>query len=423
MSHVTIPREPTPSLLRPFIGCNTQELHEAWAAMVRIAEVEHTRSGSWCLAQIEEPAPAQAVQTAPQIKLSAAVRGVGVVDDCDTALAVYFTAAARKEDIRALHDALTKESSPQAAPALEAPAALSDAEIISAQELHYQAKLEAGQETVCTCPSGDGSLRWLCPTHPPERAMPAVPTPELQRMTAGRATYFMERFLREEKLLGPNEQAALRFVISQPDAYRTALHEISATGNLTATGQQFARHLQQIARDALAAAPQAPAAPVGLPWRAVADGIPAWTDDATPRVIAVTADDDFGGVQVHDLRASDFHTDGDGDGAEVARACTHWAYRDDIWPRANGAAPAAPAVDALDAADRECFAIGRAIQRAAGELPVDGEIRIDIENGAGAVYVLEPKHGDWRYIDSGDVLSAQINEAIDAANAAAKGAA
>lgn len=45
----------------------------------------------------------------------------------------------------------------------------------------------------------------------------------------------------------------------QPDAYRTALHEISATGNLTATGQQFARHLQQIARDALAAAPQVPA--------------------------------------------------------------------------------------------------------------------------------------------------------------------
>ena len=45
----------------------------------------------------------------------------------------------------------------------------------------------------------------------------------------------------------------------QPDAYRAALHEISATGNLTATGQQFARHLKQIARDALAAAPHAPA--------------------------------------------------------------------------------------------------------------------------------------------------------------------
>ncbi|WP_250438694.1 hypothetical protein [Delftia tsuruhatensis] len=86
------------------------------------------------------------------------------------------------------------------------------------------------------------------------------------------------------------------------------------------------------------AAPQAPAAPVGLPWRT---GIPPWTDDRSVRVIAVTAQDDFGGVQVHDIRASDFHTDGDGDGAEVARVCTHWAYRDDIWPRADAVAPAA----------------------------------------------------------------------------------
>lgn len=34
------------------------------------------------------------------------------------------------------------------------------------------------------------------------------------KMTAGRAMYFMERFKREEKMLGPNEQAALDFVIS-----------------------------------------------------------------------------------------------------------------------------------------------------------------------------------------------------------------
>lgn len=76
---------------------------------------------------------------------------------------------------------------------------------------------------------------------------------------------------------------------------------------------------------------------------------------------------------------------------------------------------AAPAADVLDAADREFLAIGRAIQRAAGELPADGEIRIDIENGAGTVYVLESEHCDWRYIDSGDVFSAQINAAIDVA--------
>lgn len=33
---------------------------------------------------------------------------------------------------------------------------------------------------------------------------------QIARMTAHRAVFFMERFLREEKLLGPNEQAALR---------------------------------------------------------------------------------------------------------------------------------------------------------------------------------------------------------------------
>ena len=77
--------------------------------------------------------------------------------------------------------------------------------------------------------------------------------------------------------------------------------------------------------------------------------------------------------------------------------------------------PVATQGEQMDAIDRECLAIGRAINRAAGELPADGEIRIEIENGAVVVYVNEPKHGDWRYIDSSDVFSAQINAAIDAA--------
>lgn len=41
---------------------------------------------------------------------------------------------------------------------------------------------------------------------------PAV-EPATKAMTAHRATYFMERFKKEEKLLGPNEQAAVDFVI------------------------------------------------------------------------------------------------------------------------------------------------------------------------------------------------------------------
>ena len=52
----------------------------------------------------------------------------------------------------------------------------------------------------------------------PER----VPASEVggarERMTAGRACYFMERFLKEEKLLGPNEQAALHYVIDMLEA-------------------------------------------------------------------------------------------------------------------------------------------------------------------------------------------------------------
>jgi len=47
------------------------------------------------------------------------------------------------------------------------------------------------------------------------RVSQAQPVQEpVTKMTAHRAIYFMERFKREEKLLGPNEQAALDFVIS-----------------------------------------------------------------------------------------------------------------------------------------------------------------------------------------------------------------
>jgi hypothetical protein len=51
MTHILIPRTPSMNLLRPFIECPTSELDQAWAAMVRIAEVQHARAGSQCLAQ------------------------------------------------------------------------------------------------------------------------------------------------------------------------------------------------------------------------------------------------------------------------------------------------------------------------------------------------------------------------------------
>ena len=52
-------------------------------------------------------------------------------------------------------------------------------------------------------------------------AEPAV-GPVAKAMTAHRAAYFMERFKKEEKLLGPNEQAAVDFVIGMLTAPHTS---------------------------------------------------------------------------------------------------------------------------------------------------------------------------------------------------------
>mgnify|MGYP000853132490 FL=1 len=52
----------------------------------------------------------------------------------------------------------------------------------------------------------------------PERVPASEVAGARERMTAGRACYFMERFLKEEKLLGPNEQAALHFIIDMLEA-------------------------------------------------------------------------------------------------------------------------------------------------------------------------------------------------------------
>ena len=59
------------------------------------------------------------------------------------------------------------------------------------------------------------------------KAAAGEPTPELQRMTESRAAFFMERFLREEKLLGPNERAAVQFALNMLEAQErmTALHK------------------------------------------------------------------------------------------------------------------------------------------------------------------------------------------------------
>lgn len=146
MTHILIPREPSTALLRPFIGCNTQELHEAWAAMVRIAEVQHARAGSQCLQQIEEGP--QSVDIAinhgtedlamhPLSTAPAALAGPAW-DKTRDSLAALLLGLARRPfldfDVACIAlDAATGPGMPlaymraaQAAPALEAPAAPAD---------------------------------------------------------------------------------------------------------------------------------------------------------------------------------------------------------------------------------------------------------------------------------------------------------
>lgn len=59
----------------------------------------------------------------------------------------------------------------------------------------------------------------LAPTPAPAQQEPAKP------MDAHLAAYFMRRFLHEEKMLGPNEQAALQFTIAALEALESAQHQ------------------------------------------------------------------------------------------------------------------------------------------------------------------------------------------------------
>jgi len=116
MTHILIPREPSTALLRPFVGCPQEELPQAYAAMIRIAEVQHARAGTHGLAQIEEPA-APAAEAGPTPKgwrlvpatptrewIAAVADGVYEYCDCSSLIADILSRA-------------------PAAPALEAPAA------------------------------------------------------------------------------------------------------------------------------------------------------------------------------------------------------------------------------------------------------------------------------------------------------------
>ena len=83
--------------------------------------------------------------------------------------------------------------------------------------------------------------------------------------------------------------------------------------------------------------------------------------------------------------------------------------------RAMRAAPAPAAQgDALDQGVREELSIGKAINRAARDLPEGWEIRIDLERHAGVVFLIDP-NGNETMSEGGELFSDQINAAIDAA--------
>lgn len=109
-----------------------------------------------------------------------------------------------------------------------------------------------------------------------------------------------------------------------------------------------------------------------LPWRSISQGAPAWTDDAAIRVVVVTANDDFGGVQMHDIPAMDFHvTDNDTPdevGTEVTQVCTHWAYRHELWPASLPRPEVAPAALAIPTDE-----MAEAFIAAANQFPACGE--------------------------------------------------
>jgi hypothetical protein len=71
------------------------------------------------------------------------------------------------------------------------------------------------------------------PAHPAE----GVPAQAAPGMTAERASYFMRRFLKEEKLLGPNEQAAMHYVISLLAAAQPAAQGAATTGYIAPKGR------------------------------------------------------------------------------------------------------------------------------------------------------------------------------------------
>lgn len=69
---------------------------------------------------------------------------------------------------------------------------------------------------------------------------------------------------------------------------------------------------------------------------------------------------------------------------------------------------------------REETSIGKAVNRAARDLPEGWEIRIDLERHAGVVHLIDPEGNETMIEGNGELFSDQISAAIDAASSQSK---
>lgn len=320
MTHILIPREPSTALLRPFIGCNSQELHEAWAAMVRIAEVQYARAGSQCLQQIEEDP--QSVDIAinhgtedlamhPLSTAPAALAGPAW-DKTRDSLATLLLGLARRPfldfDVACIAlDAATEPGMPlahmrgaQAAPALETPSGPATSAQVQAlhrarRALHAIGKTYDDSELRTRALEADEEIdRMLAaaPQTPAQEApaAPAVPAgfalvpiePTQQMLDAGRWSGAGSVSIQEEWARKEMWSRMLATITPPPAAYTDDLvalvENLAQALSAAAPDNDLAGHalnylkrngLQESPLRAAEAAPQAPAK--GLPYEPTSD--------------------------------------------------------------------------------------------------------------------------------------------------------
>ena len=358
MTHILIPREPSTALLRPFIGCNTQELHEAWAAMVRIAEGQHARAGSQRPAQIEEPAQ-------PVAEICSASH-----DDAEFG----------ERAIKPLRDISGFEYGTPlyagAAPAAVAPCikGLLD-EDGENQAVRTFLMLYGTGLTVARMREHMELAGW---PQAPEWAL----KPEAQgHLTKGGAQSWLRHLFALETnapaLEAPAAPAGWKLVPAKPtDAMLGAAQKAWLADPLRRSSTLYVA--------ALAAAPQAPAAP--STWAGPVRELMGHLSD-------VLGDEAFAKIDT-----------------------TRWNAVSAL----IGGAPAAPAAPAVDAPKELDPSLSREVYRACEDLPEGWSIRIDLENGYGGMKLIDPD-GEEDELPVDGLLSDAMRASIAAAQAAAKG--